>query len=311
MQVCLQNCHLAASSLAALATIITDLPHRPALHPDFRLWLTLAPCPAIPPSILSAGPTLVLEPPQGLRARLMHVLTAACADVMAPPAAVKPHAWARVVFSVALFHAAVSERRRFGPRAWGSQCDFTPGDLAATVSSLRHLVEAYSQLGHDRCATESGPDIEHSAAMRSMTDAITSLVGGVHYGGRLTVEGDHALLACMLQKYVVGAVLGCTWDLGAGRNGDLQFAEGGLRLLPGAGAETFQDLVDWAASVPGLEDVECLGLDEHAAAELNQQARTTFAPLNTTWNASLLLLSAFVAAAGLWYPGGTFGSTII
>lgn len=183
---CRRNCHLAESSLAALATIIPDLPHRPALHPHFRLWLTLAPSPTIPPSILAAGPTLILEPPQGLRARLMHVLGAGPAAVMSPPPTVSQHRWARVVFSVALFHAAVSERRRFGPRAWGSRCDFTPGDLTATVSSLRLLVVAYGRLGGGRRASgdiDTG-DSTRTAAANSMASAIESLVGGVHYGGR-------------------------------------------------------------------------------------------------------------------------------
>lgn len=267
---CLQNCHLAETSLAALATTISDLPHRPNLHPEFRLWLTLAPSPAIPTSILAAGPTLVLEPPKGLCARLMHVLNAAPADVASPPSAVSQRRWSRVVFSVALFHAAVSERCRFGPRAWGSQCEFTPGDLAATVSSLRQLVVAYGRLGGDRRASGgSNAGRVRSSAADSMAAAIESLVGGVHYGGRVTVERDHALLTCMLRKYVVDVVVACTWTLpGADPEG-----AAGSPLLEGAGALDMKGLVEWAAVAPGLDRVECLGLDRSAATELDQQAR--------------------------------------
>eukprot|EP00892_Ulva_mutabilis_P004502 jgi/Ulvmu1/2423/UM134_0004.1 len=273
--VCLQNCHLAESSLAGLATIISDLPHRTALHPGFRLWLTLAPSPAVPPSILAAGPTLVLEPPQGLRARLMHALTAVPSSLLAPPPAVAKRAWSRVVCAVALFHAAISERRRYGPRAWSSQCVFTAGDLAATAAFLRNLVSAYGSAGHGTGAVPSetrceDPEasIQHTAATRSMASAIETIVGGVHYGGRVSVESDHALLACMLQKYVVDAALQCSWDQWNTAGGDDTDVG---RLLDGAEADHLEGLVAWAAAAPGLERVELLGLDANSAAALQKQ----------------------------------------
>ena len=273
LQVCLQNCHLAASSLAALATVIADLPHRNNLHPSFRLWLTLAPSPTIPPSILSSGPTLVLEPPHGVRARLMHALNALPAAALDPPPAVPAHAWSRVVCAAALFHAAVSERRRYGPRAWSSQCVFTPGDLAATVTSLRSLVSGYRSLKHDTDApaTSAAPE-QLSGPMKSLATAIETVIGGVHYGGRVTVESDHALLACMLRKYVVDATMQCTWErLGAGCGG----GGGGAinRLLDGAAAADLEGLAEWAAVAPELESVELLGLRSDAAAALHEQAR--------------------------------------
>ena len=58
----------------------------------------------------------------------------------------------------------------------------------------------------------------------------------------------------------------CTWNLtGAELDG-----AAGSPLLAGAGVVDVKGLVGWASVAPGLEAVERLGLDQNAAAELDQ-----------------------------------------
>lgn len=78
------------------------------------------------------------------------------------------------------------------------------------------------------------------------------------------------MLICMLQKYVVDVAVACTWNLtGAELDG-----AAGSPLLAGAGVVDVKGLVGWASVAPGLEAVERLRLDQNAAAEPDQQARS-------------------------------------
>ena len=89
-----------------------------------------------------------------------------------------------------------------------------PGSQSASTlmmrapSCSRSLVSGYRSLKHDTDApaTSAGPE-QLSGPMKSLATAIETRIGGVHYGGRVTVESDHALLACMLRKYVVDATI--------------------------------------------------------------------------------------------------------
>lgn len=117
LQVCLQNCHLAESDLVALRNLVKNITHREDLHPGFRLVLTMAASPIIPSEMVATGPTVVLEPPRGFRARLVHALYALpdkmIQPLFPPGSALDSHAqhkhWIQTVLSVAMYHVAICE----------------------------------------------------------------------------------------------------------------------------------------------------------------------------------------------------------
>jgi Dynein heavy chain AAA lid domain len=62
------------------------------------------------------------------------------ASLEAPPPA-KQQAWRRCIFALALFHAAVIERQRFGALGWNIPYDFVIGDLHMSVQMLTSTMQ--------------------------------------------------------------------------------------------------------------------------------------------------------------------------
>ncbi|MEW5313637.1 MAG: hypothetical protein WDW38_005189 [Sanguina aurantia] len=72
--VILDNCHLAGDWMPALCRLVQALPSMP-VHINFRLWLTARLGEDLPAVILQASLKLLMDPPQGLKANLMQVLS--------------------------------------------------------------------------------------------------------------------------------------------------------------------------------------------------------------------------------------------
>jgi dynein heavy chain len=72
--VVLENTHLAGDWMPSLCSLVQSLPSmRP--HIDFRLWLTTVPSEEFPAVILQAALKLVMDPPAGIKANLMQVMS--------------------------------------------------------------------------------------------------------------------------------------------------------------------------------------------------------------------------------------------
>jgi len=66
--VVLNNCHLSLEFMAEMETILT--PKDVEVHEEFRLWITCAPDPAFPLSLLQMAIKVTMEPPKGMKAGL-------------------------------------------------------------------------------------------------------------------------------------------------------------------------------------------------------------------------------------------------
>jgi dynein heavy chain len=221
--VLLQNCHLATSWMGSLESIVETL-QSPAekVHENFRLWLTSMPSEDIPLTVLHSSLKMTIEPPRGLRANLsraIDLVSTAATGATASPAAGsaggsgsgtgagihKGHhppdgaggadhgaGPSALVFGLCLFHAAVCERRRFGPMGWNVPYDFGDGDLLISARALASVAATTD------APAGSSNGSETAAALERAKKVITV----INYGGRVTDEWDQRALSALLELYL-------------------------------------------------------------------------------------------------------------
>lgn len=134
----LQNCHLLVKWLRDLDKALEKMTHQ---HPDFRLWLTTAPTPDFPISILQRSLKVVTEPPNGLKLNMRNTYH------KIPPSALEecPHiSFKPLVYVLAFFHAVVQERRKYGKIGWNISYDFNESDFTVCMELLKtYLTKAF------------------------------------------------------------------------------------------------------------------------------------------------------------------------
>lgn len=82
------------------------------------------------------------------------------AALQSPASVEKGSVWRRLVFAAAFFHAIVLERRKFGALGWNIVYDFTDGDLAFSLQTLRMFISeqvrgSFLSFAHSQ-ATDTG-----------------------------------------------------------------------------------------------------------------------------------------------------------
>jgi dynein heavy chain, axonemal len=114
----LQNCHLAASWMPRLETLIKEFGQGDTeMNPRFRLILSSMPSRGFPISVLQEGVKVTNEPPKGLRANLARSFNDISKDLFDdhPPQGVK---FRKLLFGLCFFNAIIHERKKFGPLGW-------------------------------------------------------------------------------------------------------------------------------------------------------------------------------------------------
>jgi dynein heavy chain len=125
---------------------------QPALHPNFRLWLTTIPVDFFPAAVLHKGVRLFLEPPRGLKPTLLSIYSSLPPGYLAScDSCGRGQQWQRLVFVGALLHGLLCERRRFGPLGWNVPYEFSDGDLSCALANMQVRTPyclGNAQLGH-------------------------------------------------------------------------------------------------------------------------------------------------------------------
>ena len=178
----LANCHLCISWMGTLEKLVAELPTR-SPHVDFRLWLSSAPTPKFPMSILQSGLKMTTEPPRGLKPNLTRLYNKISEKQF--ERSVKPAKYKKMVFELCYFHATLLERRKFKNLGWNIPYDFNDSDFDICEDVLLIYIDNY----------EATP-----------WEAIRYLIGEANYGGRVTDAFDRRLVNTYLETWYSDAI---------------------------------------------------------------------------------------------------------
>jgi len=235
--VCLQNCHLAASWMPKLEQI-QEAQDPAKISEDYRLWLTSMPTAAFPVPVLQGGVKITNEPPKGLRANLGRTFQDITEDQYeaCPP---KPFEFKKMLYGLAIFHAVILERRKFGPIGWNIPYEWMDSDLQVSREQVKLYLMSQAEV----------PWI-----------TLRYLIAEVNYGGRVTDDKDVRLISAVLKGYFNERIL----------TEGYKFAGLHDYQLPKQG--TLAETREFATKLPMDEDPRIFGLHPNAliTAQFNQ-----------------------------------------
>ena len=226
--VLLENCHLATSWMGDLERIVVSW-QPDKIHRDFRLWLTSMPSPDFPVVVLQESVKMTNEPPKGVRSNLLRTYNAL--EEGSLDDSKSPRLWRKLLYSLAMFHAIIQERRKFGPLGWNIPYEFTRGDLDICIRQLHMFLESYSEPPYR---------------------VLKFLAGHINYGGRVTDDIDRRTLMTILDDYYGPQVL------------EDEFRYAGLDAYDNPDAEFVKAVVDKVDALPHNDPPELFGMHSNA-----------------------------------------------
>uniref|UniRef100_K7FYC2 Uncharacterized protein n=1 Tax=Pelodiscus sinensis TaxID=13735 RepID=K7FYC2_PELSI len=243
----LQNCHLATSFMPRLSDIVDSFT-QPNINmdPQFRLWLSSTPDPSFPISILQKGFKMAIEPPQGLKGKLLQTFGYSGSGVVTEMIFNKAEcglSWKKLLFSLCFFNAVVHERKKYGALGWNIQWEKREGALHVSIQMLGMLLANHKEIPWP---------------------AICYMTGEVAYGGRVTDHWDRRCLLSILNNFYNPAVL----------QEDFVYTIDGI-YRPVSATDSLQDCRAYLESLPDTDSPELFGM--HTCAErafLESQAQT-------------------------------------
>ena len=229
--VCLQNCHLSISWMPTLEKLCEEFSEE-TLHPAFRLWLTSEPSASFPAFVLQNGVKMTNEPPKGMRANLLGSFYSIEPDWY--EGCNRQGEFKKMLFGLSFFHAAVRERRKFGPLGWNIQYVFSPPDLRISLDQLRIFLD------------DLRPDDSVPYA------ALAYLVGECNYGGRVTDDKDRRCILNILDDFYTSKI----------QDDSYKFSPSGVYFAPPNGSLT--EVTEYVRTLPYNEGPEVFGLHDNA-----------------------------------------------
>ncbi|KAL0235780.1 hypothetical protein GEMRC1_002362 [Eukaryota sp. GEM-RC1] len=227
--VLLQNCHLASSWMSTLEAIVEQMdPDK--VRPEFRLWLTSMPSKAFPVTILQNGVKMTNEPPMGLRANLLRSWSNYDDTFLEHPT--NPNEFRKQLFGLSLFHATVTERRKFGALGFNIPYEIAPGDLSVCVRQLHIFLEKYREVPFK---------------------VLKFLTAQINYGGRITDGLDKRTINTLIEDFVNDGVL---------QEGYKFSSDGEFRTID---ANTNEEYCDYLRNLGLNTSPEVFGLHSNAA----------------------------------------------
>jgi len=228
----LQNCHLAKSFMPKLESLVNKFEDEAeSIHKDFRLLLSSMPADYFPISILQNGLKYTTEPPAGIKANMTR--TYAELNETEFSACKKNHEWKTLLYGLSLFHAAVQERRKFGPLGWNVRYEFNETDFVTSKTMLYDFLETKENLSWD---------------------ALRFITGHINYGGRVTDDWDRKLLICMFDQFINPNVL---------KESNYKFTSNGNYILPNfSGLKDYKNYI--TLKLPEHDEPDVFGMHDNA-----------------------------------------------
>nr|KAF6399683.1 dynein axonemal heavy chain 14 [Molossus molossus] len=186
----LQNCHLAASFMPRLCSIV-ELFSNPdvKIDPEFRLWLSSESDSSFPIPVLQKSVKIAVEKPIGLRSNLLKMLGYGRSGEVTKELFEKPDCgpwWKKLLFGLCVFNAVINERKNYGILGWNVDYKFSSSDFEVAVKVL-----------------ESALSAQPAVPWRSLQYQL----GEVVYGGRVTDPWDQRCLSTLLHRFCNPGVL--------------------------------------------------------------------------------------------------------
>uniref|UniRef100_A0A4W2H6H3 Dynein axonemal heavy chain 14 n=1 Tax=Bos indicus x Bos taurus TaxID=30522 RepID=A0A4W2H6H3_BOBOX len=186
----LQNCHLAASFMPRLYTIVESF-NSPdvTIEPKFRLWLSSKSDSSFPIPILQKSLKIAVENPQGLKNNLLQTFGYSGSGEITEELFEKPDYgpwWKKILFSLCFFNALINERKIYGILGWNIAYAFSSSDLEVAIKVLENFLSAQSSIPWQ---------------------TLRYLIGEVVYGGWVTDSWDRRCLNTLLYKFCNPEVL--------------------------------------------------------------------------------------------------------
>jgi len=155
----------------------------------------------------------------------------------------KSREFKKLLFSLAFFHAAILERRKFGPIGWNVPYEWMDSDFQVS----REQVQMY---------LESQPGVPWVT--------LNYIIAEVNYGGRVTDDKDVRLISAFLKRYFNAGILDDSYKLSP------------LEHYYAPKEGTIEDVREYVRGLPMDEDPQVYGLHPNAQITAQSQAAKYF-----------------------------------